>query len=408
MTTEGITALLGSHHLVSALALVLAYWVSVRMYPVIILLSRKKKLMDVPGMRSAHTSQVPTFGGAGIFIAFTILSMTFCALMHCPPEALKRLLALMAAISILFFLGVKDDMVGLAPTKKFGGQIVAAGLVILAGGVRILSLEGIFGIGELPYLASVLFTGFVILLVVNAYNLIDGIDGLAGSIALIANVVFGGFFLMNGNPSSAVQAFVLAGALLGFLRFNLSGAQRIFMGDSGSLFVGFLLAYQAVLLLNSNQASPGGALFTNAPVFVLCLLSLPLLDTLRVFILRVLSGKSPFTADRNHIHHRLLDMGLGHKQASALLCFKTLLVLAMGWMLKDIPINGHLALMVSLGSCVYLGPLSYKAWRDKTPAPGPPKPFLPPKNPESHAMVRAPHQAPKRTKGLRKAATVGD
>jgi UDP-N-acetylmuramyl pentapeptide phosphotransferase/UDP-N-acetylglucosamine-1-phosphate transferase len=408
MLPEAVTSLFANPYLLSVLAAVLAYWVSVRMYPAIIYLSREKNLMDEPGERSAHTTRVPTYGGVGIFIAYTILSMTFCTLMQCPPEVLSRLLALMAGVSILFFLGIKDDMIGLDPRKKFGGQVLATALVILAGGVRIISLDGIFGVGELPYLASVLFTGFVFLLVVNAYNLIDGIDGLAGSIALIACLTFGGFFLANDHPSWAVQSFLLAGALMGFLRFNLSGSQRLFMGDSGSLFVGFVLAYQAVLFLNANQASPGGPVVPNAPVLVLCVLSLPLLDTLRVFILRAARGKSPFTADRNHIHHHLLDMGLDHKQASALLCLKTLLVIAAGYMLQDFAINTHLALMVTLGSCVYLGPLGYKAWQEKNRAAAPPKSLLPPKKPETHAMVRPPYQAKERTQGLRKAATVGD
>ena len=407
MFPEGIAPFFTNPYLLSATAVVLAYWVSARMYPVIIYLSQVKNLMDEPGHRSAHTSRVPTYGGAGIFIAFTILSMTFCALMDCPPEALRRLLALMAALSILFFLGIKDDMVGLDPAKKFGGQLLAAGLVILAGGVQIGSLEGIFGVGQLPYYASVLFTGFVFLLVVNAYNLIDGIDGLAGSIALLATLVFGVVFLAGDNTAAAVQSFVLAGALMGFLRFNLSKKQRLFMGDSGSLFVGFLLAYQAVLLLQTNASDPMGPVVSNAPVLILSLLSLPLLDTLRVFILRVAEGRSPFSADRNHIHHRLLGLGLDHKQATAVLSLMALVVVTAAWLTQYLPINGHLAFMVSLGVTVYLGPLAVLARPEKNPNHPKTTRALPPK-PETHEVVRTAYQTQKRTKSLLEAATAGD
>jgi UDP-N-acetylmuramyl pentapeptide phosphotransferase/UDP-N-acetylglucosamine-1-phosphate transferase len=258
-------------------------------------------------------------------------------------------------------------MVGLDPAKKFAGQLVAAGLAIFVGGVRIESLDGIFGLGELPYLASVLFTAFVFLLVVNAFNLIDGIDGLAGSLALIATILFGGYFLVAGDTSMAITSFVLVGTLIGFLFFNLSNTKRLFMGDSGSLVVGFLLAFQAVVFLGANQASAPGAILSNAPVIVLSVLAFPLLDTLRVFILRVWKGRSPFSADHNHLHHHLLARGLNHKQAAGLIALKTLLLVALCWTLQDIEIHIHLGCTAVLGLALFLGPLTIKPREVKTP-----------------------------------------
>jgi UDP-N-acetylmuramyl pentapeptide phosphotransferase/UDP-N-acetylglucosamine-1-phosphate transferase len=407
MFPEGFYSAATNPYVLTALAAVLAYWVSVHLYPVIIYLSQAKNLMEEPGERSAHQYRVPTYGGAGIFIAFSVLAMSLSCLGNCPQEALARILSLMAGISILFFLGIKDDMVGLDPAKKFAGQLVAAALAIFVGGVRIESLDGIFGLGELPYLASVLFTTFVFLLVVNAYNLIDGIDGLAGSQALIATIVFGGFFLVAGDTPMAITSFVLVGALLGFLRFNLSYSKRLFMGDSGSLFVGFLLAFQAVVFLGANQASAPGSILSNAPVIVLAVLAFPLLDTLRVFIVRVRQGRSPFSADRNHLHHHLLARGLDHKQATGLIALKTLLLVTVCWTLQDIEIHTHLGCTVVLGLALFLGPLTIKPREVKTPdtAYGDAQ-----RKTDAHEppVVRAAHQAKKRGKSLRETATTGD
>jgi UDP-N-acetylmuramyl pentapeptide phosphotransferase/UDP-N-acetylglucosamine-1-phosphate transferase len=353
MLPETVMSFFQNPYLLVLLAAVAACWLSVKIYPVIIMMAQKKNLMDEPGERSVHEYLVPSYGGAGIFIAFSVLTMSLACLGNCSSEQLGQMLGLMAAVCILFFMGIKGDMIGLDPKKKFISQLLAAGIVILITGVRIESLDGIFGIGPLPYWASVAFTFFVFLLVGNAYNLIDGIDGLAGTIALIACVVFGGFFLVSGNFPMAIASFVLVGALLGFMRFNLSYTKRLFMGDSGSLFLGFLLAYQAVVFLNLNQSENPNAILSNAPVIVLSVLSFPLLDTLRVFILRAREGRSPFSPDRKHIHHRFLAKGLDHKQTTALISLKTLLILAVCWVLQDISINLHLFLILGLAFFVF-------------------------------------------------------
>lgn len=411
MFAEELIAFFTHPYTLAALAGVLAFYMSAKIYPVIIMMTQQKNLMDEPEERSAHQYRVPTYGGVGIFMAFSVLSMTFACMGGCPPEVLGRMLGLMAALCILFFLGVKDDMVGLDPLKKFLGQLAAAAIVILVTGVRIQSLGGIFGIGELPYAVSVGFTFFVFLLVGNAYNLIDGIDGLAGSIALIAALVFGGFFLVAGSKAMAVSAFVLVGALLGFLRYNMSYTQRLFMGDSGSLFLGFLLAYFSVLFLNKNQPGNPGAILSNAPVLVLSVLSFPLLDTLRVFMLRVREGRSPFSPDRNHIHHRMLAKGLEHKQTTALIALKTILVLAVGWLLQDIPVNLHLLVMVAVGVGVFLGPLLRKTRREKAfenALREHPVTYEEDQSEDAGEMVRPAGKAQERAKGLRKTAKAGN
>ena len=187
-------------------------------------------------------------------------------------------------------------------------------ILVLMANVRITSLHGIFGINEIPDWASIFLSIFTIIVIVNAFNLIDGVDGLAGSIGLIAASAFGIWFYMAGDKPMAVLASALAGGLLGFLWFNFSPA-KIFMGDSGSLVIGMFFAVMSIRLIEFDQSKLFAPLSDiSRPVFTMAVLIFPLFDTLRVFIIRAVKGISPFTADRNHLHHRLLDLGLNHRQ----------------------------------------------------------------------------------------------
>jgi UDP-N-acetylmuramyl pentapeptide phosphotransferase/UDP-N-acetylglucosamine-1-phosphate transferase len=281
--------------------------------------------------------------------------MTLFTFVELTPESFKRRPSWIAGLTIVFFLGLKDDLIGLSPNKKFLGQLTAVFIVVAGAGLRIYSLDGIFGVYELPFYVSILFSFFVFLLLINAFNLIDGIDGLAGSVALFGSLIFGLFFLNMGQINYAVSSFVLAGALLGFLQFNFSAIKKIFMGDSGSMVLGFLMAGQAILFLNESGKTP--ELFTNTPVIVLAILSFPLLDTLRVFILRTLKGGSPFLPDNKHLHHILLRLGLSHKQSTAILLLQTLLVFTLAYLTQNFDVNTQLLLVVGIGINIYLIPI---------------------------------------------------
>jgi UDP-N-acetylmuramyl pentapeptide phosphotransferase/UDP-N-acetylglucosamine-1-phosphate transferase len=218
-------------------------------------------------------------------------------------------------------IGLKDDIIGLGPGIKFVAQFVSALIVAMIANIRIADLHGIFGIYDMPYYASVILTVFFIVGIVNAFNLIDGIDGLAGSIGLILCVVFGVLFYKSGDLGWAYLATGLAGALLGFLFFNVTPA-RIFMGDSGSLLLGFVAAVLSIKFMNvslTESVLVGPFMITSGLGLVSAILIIPVFDTLRVFTLRIFRGKSPFTADSNHIHHRLLSLGLSHVQATLVL-----------------------------------------------------------------------------------------
>ncbi len=343
------------HFLVCSSAIV-ALGLSLRMYPVIIYVAHKKRLTDVPEDRKSHFTEVPNLGGVGLFISFSLAIILYGMAVGLNRPELIKLLSIFGATMILLFLGIKDDLVLLSPKKKFVGQFIAAGMVIFMPDVRIQSFDGLLGVGELPYIASVVFTFFVFLLVVNAYNLIDGIDGLAGTIALISSLLFGIFFVVNDQLLLALVSFVLIGSVIGFLRYNFSKTHKLFMGDSGSLFIGYLLAYQGISFLVVNESASSTFTIANAPMVLLAILSFPLLDTLRVFIIRAREKRSPFSADRNHIHHRLLNLGLSHKRATFVIALINLTVIGLVLLMGNLYINVQLIISVSFGVFLYLLP----------------------------------------------------
>ncbi len=320
-------------------AVIISFILAMKMFPAIICLANEKDLMAVPDTRSMHTKKTPNLGGVGIFIAFSLSIMILGGLKSFEQFQINQLLLLLAAITIMFFLGVKDDLIGISPKKKFIGQVMAAGLVILLTDVRVYSLDGLFGIWELPYIISILISILVFVFIINAFNLIDGIDGLAGTIAIIASTVFGFFFMLQGNHLLMLISFILVGALLAFLRFNFSEENKLFMGDSGSLFIGFLLTYQSISFLGMNTAETIWFTIPNKPVLILAILSFPILDTLRVFIIRIRQKRSPFSADKNHIHHRLMCLGISHKQCTLLLALANVFVIVVAFLIKNFNIN---------------------------------------------------------------------
>lgn len=352
-----VTTLLSNYFVLSILAIVLTYLIAYRIFPIIIYTVRSKNLMDEPGDRSMHGTKTPTLGGVGVFVAFAVSLILLGIFKELDRLELVKLISLLAAINILLFLGIKDDLIELSPRKKFIGQLFAVAIVIFCTDVRIGDFNGLLGITELPYTASVLFTAFVFILINNSFNMIDGIDGLAGTIAIIASTSFGIYFLINGNALLTLVSFVLIGALLGFLRFNLSESKKLFMGDSGTMFIGYLLAYQGVSFLALNEMPTTSFTLPNAQIMFIAILSFPLLDTLRVFIIRIAKKGSPFKADRNHIHHKLLHMGLAHKQATLLVAFSNILIIVMVLFMQDLKNSLQLIVSVGLGTLLYLAPL---------------------------------------------------
>jgi UDP-GlcNAc:undecaprenyl-phosphate/decaprenyl-phosphate GlcNAc-1-phosphate transferase len=303
-------------------AVLIFFWsflVSVFSIPSIIFVSHIKKLLDEPNLRTMHESLTPRLGGLSIFAGFMSALTIFGTLI----QGVQQLLA---GCLILFFIGLKDDIVSVSAFKKFFVQILATGIVLFIGDVRITDFQGFLGIYELEPGLSYAFTFLVIIGVTNSINLIDGIDGLAGSIVLLISLVLAISFFDTSNVSLlaySLVAFALAGSVLGFLRYNFHKA-IIFMGDTGSLVCGFIIAVLSVRFVEVRPVQ-------SSPALAIAILWVPLLDTLRVFTLRILSGASPFAPDKNHVHHYLIRLGLSQIQVILLLISINLMLVAGVW-----------------------------------------------------------------------------
>lgn len=294
-------------------AAVISLIVAIVTIPLLIKHSYTKNMFDFPSRLKAHHYPVSFFGGVGIFLAI-VFSMT----MILPSNNAHWLQYLLASSMIVFLLGLYDDIVFLTPLKKFIGQLLAITIIVEQGQFHITSMYGFLGINEMNSLGSHIFTYLTFLLIINANNLIDGVDGLAGTLSLISSVFFGVVFLTNNDIVFAALSFSIASALSIFLVFNYS-PPKIFMGDNGSLVIGLLNALLVVQFINLETTN--GVLFhsNTAPAIGMAVLFIPIIDTIRVMALRIFKGKSPFVGDNNHIHHLLLRRGFSHMKTTFIL-----------------------------------------------------------------------------------------
>jgi UDP-N-acetylmuramyl pentapeptide phosphotransferase/UDP-N-acetylglucosamine-1-phosphate transferase len=278
--------------------------------PAIIKVAKEKKLFDLPDARKLHTTPIASLGGVGIFLGFFLSCFLTISL-----NGNSEIQFFFASAVVVFFLGLKDDILIISALKKFFGQVAAAAILIHLAGIRIESMHGVLGLGTLPTSLSYLVSYITIIVIVNAYNLIDGVDGLAGSLGVLTTSIFGVYFFAANMPTYSLLAFGMAGSLLAFLVFNFNPA-KIFMGDSGSLLLGLVNAILVIKFIAVADAPSATVPIASTVAVAFSILVVPLLDTLRVFSLRIAKGKSPFVPDRSHIHHLLLDRGLSHRSVT--------------------------------------------------------------------------------------------
>ncbi len=306
----------------------LAFLITYFSIPVIIEVAKSKKLFDEPDERKVHHEVIPTLGGLGIFAGFIVAS-----LLGVPPTVPPVFQYFVASVMVIFFLGIKDDILILSAYKKFIGQLVAAGIIIKFGGVQISDMHGFLGFTRIPHTASILLTLFTIIVITNSFNLIDGVDGLAGSLGLLTSTIFGIYFLFTSQLMYAVMAFSLVGSLVAFLIYNFSPA-KIFMGDTGSLLIGILNSVFVIKFIAVAADPLLGLPLQAAPAIGFAILIIPLFDTFRVVTMRILGRRSPFSPDRNHIHHFLLELGLSHKMISLTCLVTNILFIALAYFLR--------------------------------------------------------------------------
>ncbi|MFI5157911.1 MAG: MraY family glycosyltransferase [Sphingobacteriales bacterium] len=313
--------------------------------PSILHVARFRHLYDDLGhFRKEHDHGIPRLGGVAIFVGFTITSLLFCMTNKTLPTNY-----LLTACIILFSMGIKDDLSGVNSSTKFLIQFVVCAILVILGNIRLTSMYGVFGIYALPYIFSVALSILIILLVVNAFNLIDGIDGLAASTGILVNGVFAALFIYIHKYELAGVSLAMVGAIIGFLRFNITPA-KIFMGDTGSLLIGLISAVMALKFMEESKSitDSGSPIIYSVPALTFAILIGPIFDTVRVFILRIANGVSPFVADRNHIHHRMLRLGFSHLQTTVILISINIASIASVFLLKNYSSSILIILIVSI------------------------------------------------------------
>ena len=293
--------------------------------PRILLIATRKRLYDIPDARKVHTKAIPRLGGVSFYP--TIL-FSFCyvfalrILFKYDVESIlaeyliPELLLLVCGMTLLYLTGIADDLVGVRYRQKFLIQIICASFFPLSG-LWINNFYGLFGLGEIPFWAGIPFTMFVIVFITNAINLIDGIDGLASGLSSVSLLIMGTLFLYKELWAYSMITFATFGVLVPFFYYNVFGsaekARKIFMGDTGSLTLGYIISF---LVIKYSMYNPNIGMYTEGALLIaFSTLIVPLFDVVRVVLFRIRKGKSPFEPDRNHIHHKLLAIGMSTKRA---------------------------------------------------------------------------------------------
>lgn len=301
----------------------LSFALGLLVIPKILVIAHSKGLYDMPCERKIHHIPIPRLGGFSFF-PVVLVSMTLALGfafyldisdaddLRLTTEALTEALFLSAGFMLLYLLGIVDDIEGVGYRKKFAVQFIAAGIIPLSGN-RISSFAGLFEIYELPFWMSIVFTILLAVFIINAINLIDGVDGLASGLTLLSLVVMGTIFVIGEVYVYALLSICMLGILLPFWWYNFFGEaekkKKIFMGDTGSLTLGYLLS---LLFIHISVIYAEGNIKVEMSHIVMAFSSLvvPVFDELRVILFRLKNRQNPFHADKNHFHHRLIDAGV--------------------------------------------------------------------------------------------------
>ena len=323
--------------------------------PATVKIAKERNFVVKPNKRTSHEGNIPNVGGMNIFIAFFLTISMFSF------HIVEQWEFLFMGVFFILIVGFVDDLIDIKARWKLAGQFVAGFFLIVLSDIRLYSFQGFLGIYELPLWISYAVSFFVYIVIVNSLNLIDGIDGLASGLGILYCLFFGIFFTLSGNPYLALSAYTLVGALAVFFIYNVFGSKnKIFMGDCGSLFLGFMITLFVFhfLVLNAHDIVPEFLHMSAAPAVAICVLIVPLFDTMRVMITRIKKRKSPFEPDKNHIHHLLLKAGLKHRQVTVILLAETLLFIALGILGR----NWNITLLVAVALALKIG-LTVFLWK---------------------------------------------
>lgn len=300
--------------------------------PVVHKIAQKYNFVVSPNKRSSHEGAVPNVGGINIFISFFITGFLLSF------DFFSSAQFLLMGLIVILIVGFIDDLIAISVSKKLVGQFISAFFLIIVADIRLTHLHGFLGINEIPMWFSYLLSLFVFVAIINAINLIDGIDGLASGLGALYSLFFAVYFWLTGHIRLSIVAFAMLGSLAVFFMYNVfSKKMKIFMGDSGSLLLGYFIVVFVFLFneMNINGDIPELYSMKAAPAVLFTLLIVPLFDTMRVMLTRIKKGNSPFKADRNHLHHLLLSLGYKHREVSFLLIGSSFFFLIFALLLRN-------------------------------------------------------------------------
>lgn len=342
-------------HDLPVLAILISFIIGLCFMPGVLSVARKRNFVVEPNGRTSHKGIIPNIGGVNIFISFLLTMLLFSI------EAFREFQFATLGVFIILIVGFVDDLISIKPVWKLFGECASAFFLIVVSDIRLSSLHGFLGINELSIGTSYLLSLFVFIVITNSLNLIDGVDGLASGLGILYSTFFGIYFNLTSNINLAISAFAMVGSLVIFFIYNVFGGKRkIFMGDSGSLLLGYMIALYMFEFCRMN--AHGSVLFqfhmSAAPAVAICVLSVPLFDTLRVMLTRRKRGVSPFKPDKNHIHHLLLKAGLSHIQVTSILLLISLGYICLGLVGR----NWSIELLV-LAAFLIAFILTYVLWR---------------------------------------------
>ena len=317
--------------------------------PVVIEIAKKYNFVVSPNKRTSHRGEIPNVGGINIFVSFLVTVFLFSF------EVFSTVQFTLLGLFVILLVGIIDDLINIKVSSKLFGELLAGFFLIVIADIRLSSLHGFLGVYEIPLMVSYFLSFFVFIVIVNAMNLIDGIDGLASGLGILYSLFFAIYFQLTNHPDLSITAYAMVGSLIVFFLYNVfSNKKKIFMGDSGSLLLGYIFNVFIFSFCELNAAGdmPEKYQMIAAPAVAFTVLIVPLFDTIRVMITRIKKGYSPFRADRNHVHHLMLSLGLNHRQVTFILMGLSVGFIVIAIVGRNLS-NGVLALVVLI-LCVVL------------------------------------------------------
>jgi UDP-N-acetylmuramyl pentapeptide phosphotransferase/UDP-N-acetylglucosamine-1-phosphate transferase len=338
-----------TENLVFGLSFLVSFLITYISIPSIIRVSKLKNLYDEPDERRVHKESIPTLGGVAIFAGLTISMLLFIDF-----KDFSSLNYILVAIIILFFVGIKDDILMIAPWTKMSLQILAAVIIVVFGESEITNLHGFFGIGNISRIVGIPLSIFTVIVIINAFNFIDGIDGFSGTIGIIIVSTFGIWFFLVKDYSYTLICTALVGALLAFLRYNVFATdKKIFMGDTGTLILGLLISVLVIEFNQKNLELPKISQYfiLPAPAVSFGILIVPLFDLMRIMFIRTIIRKPLFLPDKRHLHHIFLELGYSHIKTVFIISIANIfIIILVFWLSEFVTIRRLLLIILIIGT----------------------------------------------------------